>query len=477
MGMGLMGMRRRIAAFMMAGATLLLVLLNACAPQKSLLDQVIASGELVALTRNAGTTYYQGPNGPTGLEYDLLERFANFLNVKLTLVTTDDLKTMLNKVSNGDVNVAAAGLTVTPDRKEKVRFSSPYQYITQQIVYNQSGTKPKTLTDLTNTKLEIVANSSHAERLKELKSTWLNLDWNENSISGTTELMSRVAENTIDYTIVDSNELAHHRRYHPELRVAFDISQPQALAWAFKRGEDESLFKKAELFFSNLKASGELDRLIKRHTTYVQNYDYAGTYIYMNHVNSRLPLYKDLFTAAAKKYKLKWPLLAAMAYQESHWRPDAVSPTGVRGIMMLTQVTANQLGVTSRTDVEESIFGGAQYLRELIDRFPSHIKQPDRTWLALAAYNVGYGHVRDAQIITEMRGGDPDKWSDIKENLPLLRRKEWYKQTRYGYARGNEPVRYVENIRSYHDILRWQIEQIRPSNVSPSILAFASPVL
>ena len=475
--MGLMGMRRRIAAFMMTGATLLLVLLNACAPQKSLLDQVISSGELVALTRNAGTTYYQGPNGPTGLEYDLLARFAKYLNVKLTLITTDDLKNMLGKVSDGDVHVAAAGLTITPYRQQLVRFSSPYQHITQQVVYHQKGIKPRTLTDITDGKLEVVANSSHAERLKELKQTWRNLNWNENSIKGTTDLMSQVAEQSIDYTIVDSNELMNHRRYHPELRVAFNISQPQALAWAFQRSDDESLYKKAELFFNNLKKSGELKRIIKRHTTYVQNYDYAGTNIYLRHVNSRLPRYKDLFETAARKNNLDWPLLAAMAYQESHWRPDAVSPTGVRGIMMLTKVTAKQLGVTSRTDVEESIFGGARYLRELMDRFPSHIKQPDRTWLALAAYNVGYGHVRDAQQITETRGGDPTKWADIKDSLPLLRRKVWYKQTRYGYARGHEPVKYVENIRSYLDILRWQLEQIRPNFVPESVLAFASPVL
>ena len=472
-----MGMRRRIAAFMTFGATLLLVVLNACAPQKSLLDQVVSSGELIALTRNAGTTYYQGANGATGLEYDLLKRFAEYLNVKLTLVTTDDLKNMLSKVGKGDVHVAAAGLTVTEERKQQVRFSTPYQYITQQLVYNRDGNKPDGLSDLSSAKLEVIANSSHVERLQELKSTWRDLSWNENAISGTTELMSMVADQAIDYTVVDSNELAHHRRYHPELRVAFNISQPQALAWAFKPGTDDTLYKKAELFFKNMNDSGELKRLIKRHTTYVKKYDYAGTYTYLRHVRSRLPLYQDLFVKAAGNANMDWKLLAAVGYQESHWRPDAVSPTGVRGIMMLTKVTAKQLGIESRTDVEESISGGARYLREMLDRFPSHISEPDRTWLALAAYNVGYGHVRDAQLITEMRGGDPDKWADIKENLPLLRRKFWYKQTRYGYARGQEPVKYVENIRSYYDILRWQLDKNQPNYVPESVLAFSSSIL
>ena len=290
--------------------------------------------------------------------------------------------------------------------------------------------------------------------------------------------MNLVAEDVDSYTIADSNEFSITRRYHPQLGVAFNISDPQKLAWAFANGKDRSLYKKAVTFFNNLKTSGELESLIERHYGHISRYDYAGTYTYMYHVNKRLPKYRVMLDDASTKHNIDWRLLAATAYQESHWNPLAKSPTGVRGMMMLTNATAKQLGVESRTDPEQSIKGGAKYLRSLIDRMPVEMDEPDRTWIALAAYNVGLGHVKDAQLITELRGGNPYKWEDLKESLPLLRQKKWYKNTRYGYARGLEPVRYVENIRSYYDILRWHLDKGLPDDDVPeSILAYASPIL
>jgi membrane-bound lytic murein transglycosylase F len=151
-------------------------------------------------------------------------------------------------------------------------------------------------------------------------------------------------------------------------------------------------------------------------------------------------------------------LLAAIGYQESHWDPAAISPTGVRGLMMLTRNTASVLGVEDRIDPAQSIPGGAKYLEQLKARLPSSIKEPDRTWFALASYNVGYGHVQDARAITEQMGKEPDLWAHVKDNLPLLAQHSWYSNTRHGYARGWEPVMYVENIRNYYDILVWLTE-------------------
>ena len=175
----------------------------------------------------------------------------------------------------------------------------------------------------------------------------------------------------------------------------------------------------------------------------------------MRQIRERLPALRDYCESAAEEYALDWRLLAAVGYQESHWNPDAVSRTGVRGIMMLTQRTARQLGVTDRVDPEQSIFGGARYLRDMEARIPERIEQPDRLWLALAAYNIGFGHLEDARILTEIRGGDPDRWVDVRESLPLLTQERWHSQTRYGYARGYEPVDYVENVRTFFEILLW----------------------
>jgi membrane-bound lytic murein transglycosylase F len=290
------------------------------------------------------------------------------------------------------------------------------------------------------------------------------------------ELITLVVEEVIDYTVADSNDVALMRRYHPEVRVAFNISEQQKLAWAMPKSDDDSLYQAAVAFFDAIKESGELKDTLARHYGHIRNYDYAGTPTYMRHIQRRLPTYMEQFQAAAKTNDLDWRLLAAVAYQESHWNPLAVSPTGVRGIMMLTKVTAAELGVKERTDPIESIQGGARYLRTLFDKF-AELAEPDRTWLALAAYNVGYGHVKDAQWLTEQSGGDPTQWTDVKQRLPLLRQRKWYRQTKYGYARGNEPVRYVENIRSYYDILRWQIDREKPRNTPSPIMAFSSPVL
>ena len=168
------------------------------------------------------------------------------------------------------------------------------------------------------------------------------------------------------------------------------------------------------------------------------------------HIAQRLPRYETLFRRIAKTHQIDWRLLAAISYQESHWSPRARSPTGVRGMMMLTLTTAREVGVRNRLDVEQSVRGGARYLNRIYDRLPDTIHEPDRTWIALAAYNVGMGHVYDARDLTLQAGGDPDKWHDLRFYLLLLEQSWWYRQTRYGYARGSEPVRYVENIRLFY---------------------------
>jgi membrane-bound lytic murein transglycosylase F len=170
-------------------------------------------------------------------------------------------------------------------------------------------------------------------------------------------------------------------------------------------------------------------------------------------VQTRLPRYLDWFKEAADKYQLDWRLLAAMGYQESKWDPGAVSFTGVRGLMQLTEDTAAMMRAGNRLDPRASIFGGAKYLSRLLDTVPSRIEEPDRTWFAVAAYNVGFGHVEDARILTQQQGRNPDRWEDVRETLPLLSQERWYTRTRRGYARGWEPVRYVDNVKAYLNIL------------------------
>ncbi len=440
-----------------------------CDLQKSHLERVQSSGELVVLTRNGATTYYQGPFGPTGLEYDLASGFAEFLGVELRLETPDTLPAILDRIQAGRGDLAAAGLTITDERKRVLNFGPAYQHITPQLIYRSGRPAPKSLADLQGT-LEVMAQSSHAEKLRSLQQTYPELTFQENAEADSEELLYLVWEQVIDYTVADSNEVAINRRFYPELRVAFDISAPEPLAWAFPPGEDTSLLDKAEAYFRELNRSGKLAQLLEHYYGYVSDFDYVGTRRYMKHIKERLPPFRKWFEEAAELTGEDWRLLAAVGYQESHWNPKAVSPTGVRGIMMLTRNTMQHLGINkSRHDPQASIEGGARYLASIKKKLPDRIKDPDRTWLALAAYNVGFGHLEDARILTQQAGADPDKWADVKKFLPLLSQKKWYKKTRYGYARGREPVRYVENIRSYYDILVWMTSQDRrPVEVAPA---------
>ncbi len=408
----------------------------------------------MVVTRNSPTTYFESADGPTGLEYEMVKMFANELGVELTLVIPDSLSDLLNKISSNAIHIAAAGLTITKDREKIFRFGPAYQEITEQLIYNVTNKRPKNLSSLDGT-LEVVANSSHEERLKYLKVLTKDLSWKSNHEVESEELLQMVSDNMIEYTIADSNELALHQRFLINLRVAFDISEPQYLAWALPKTDDNSLFLEVHKFFKKIKANGKLTRLIEKNYGHVEDFDYVGTKIFMRHIEKRLSKYQAFFEKAAKEQDVDWRLIAAMGYQESHWNPDAMSPTGVRGIMMLTLKTAKEMNIKNRLDPESSISGGAKYFKQTLDRMDKNITEPDRTWMAMAAYNIGYGHIQDAREITGKLNKNPSLWVDVKQALPLLAKSKWYKQTRYGYARGWEPVRYVENIRSYYDILKW----------------------
>jgi membrane-bound lytic murein transglycosylase F len=451
--------------------------LTACGRAPSLLEQVQQQNELIVITRNSATTYYEGPNGPTGFEYELAKRFADYLGVELHIVIPPNFNDILPLVALGDAHLAAAGLTATEKRRGKVRFGPNYHRITPQLVYRSGSKRPRSAGDLQGT-LEVVAGSSHEERLEELKQEYTELSWEAQPEQSSEELLTLVWQQLIDYTVADSHELAVNRHYYPELKPAFDLDEPQPLAWAFPRSEDNSLFLAANAFFSLIMQDGTLEQLIERYFGHIETFDYVGTRRYQAHVEQRLPQYLDLFTEAAGGIGMDWRLLAAIGYQESHWDPGAVSPTGVRGLMMLTRDAAKDLGIENRSDPVQSIRGGAEYLARMAKRLPEHIPEPDRTWLALAAYNVGLGHLEDARKLTIKNKGDPDRWVDVKKNLPLLSKKKWFQQTRYGYARGREPVRYVQNIRTYYDILVWLTEQkVAENGQPPEPLRFDSPAL
>ena len=443
--------------FIRSAFLLLFVLLSACdRPGKAPLTQmerVRQKGELLVLTRSGPTTFYQGTDGPAGFEYDIATGFAKYLGVSLNLQTVEIFPDILKQVESGQPDFAAAGLTVTEARKMRVNFGPIYQHITPQVVYRQGSRRPKDPGDIKKP-LHVVAGSSHAERLYELKQDYPDLIVEENAELNSEELLNLVWEKEIDYTVADSSEIEVNRRFYPELRIAFDLSEPEPLAWAFPPGDDHSLIDQATTYFNQLRMTGRLEQLLERYYGHVNEFDYVATRRFLAHTEKRLPKYREWFIKAGKETGIDWRLLAAIGYQESHWNRKAVSPTGVRGIMMLTRDTMKHLGLDiSRYDAETSIEAGSRYFKKVKNKIPERIREPDRTWMALAAYNIGFGHLEDARILAQSNNADPDRWVDVKAWLPKLSQKKWYRRTRHGFARGEEPVRYVENVRGYYDIL------------------------
>ena len=428
------------------------VILVSCSNGSDRLDKIKAKGELVVLTRNAATTYYESREGYMGVEYEMAQAFADFIGVKARFVKKEGVSDLFSGINDGEGDLAAAGLTHTEEREEKFLFGPTYQMVAQQLVCRRGGKRPKKFEDLVGINIKVPVHSSYVDQLKKVKISHPEIHWQEVEDTDTETLLEDVWLKKIDCTIADANIVSINRRYFPELSVRFDMSEPEPLAWVMSN-VDEALQDELEDWFDDYVNNGKLDEVMHRYYGYIERFDYVDVRAYQRKIKSRLPKYKKVFQNAAKNYKVGWTLLAAQAYQESHWRPKAKSPTGVRGMMMLTRITAKELGIDNRLDPKASIMGGASYLNKLRKRLPESVTEPDRTWLALAAYNVGMGHIWDARKLAKQLNKNPDLWQDLSTVLPLLTKKKYYKNLKHGYARGYEPVSYVKNIRNYQDML------------------------
>lgn len=447
------------SSFQALAVLALALVLMACQPEKSLLKSVQHQGELIVATRVGPTTYYQELDQYTGFEYELSKQFADYLGVRLKVVTYKDLGELLNDLKNGSVHYAAAGLTITKERAQEYRFTSPYQQVSQKVIYQKGTHKPHDINDLNDGSLVVMANSSHSEWLSRLNNNHNKITWTEKSNSTMLSMLNLVNDGQAAYTIVDSNIFDLHRSIFPELKSAFNIKDWEPIAWAFPPTPDTSLYAAAENFFNKINEDGSLEEQKERFYGH-RGFDYVGARTFLAHMDSRLPRYEEDFKAIANELDIDWRLLAALGYQESLWNPNAISPTGVRGLMMLTQRTAKEMGIKNRRNAKQSITGGAGYFKKLYNRLPESIEEPHRTWFALAAYNTGFGHIQDARVLTEQKGANSDNWFDVKPHLMLLKKREYYKHARHGYARGaGQSILYVKNIRRYYDSLVWATEK------------------
>lgn len=418
------------------------------------LERVQQSNVLRVVMRASPATYYPTPNGITGLEYLMAQQFADALGVRLEVVTVTSLDELRMVLAEGRADLAA-GVTLGDESLPQLRATDSYMASEPVVIYRNSQKRPNSILDLIGKRVLIAANDQHSAQLKQLKQTTPDFTWTETGTQDSEQLLAAVNNRDIDYTIISANEFILLRSYYTELDTAFSIGQPMPVAWVFNDNNDNTLFEVAQDFITTSKADGSIAQLSDRTYGSALAIKQRGSQVFVQRVNKRLPRYQSLIEQVAEDYSIDWRLLAAIAYQESHWDPEAESPTGVRGMMMLTKATAKEVGIHNRLDTEQSLRGGAKYLRNIYQRLPASIPEPDRTWFALAAYNVGLGHLEDARRITDAQNADPNAWSEVKERLPLLKKAHLYKQARHGNARGDEPVHFVQKIRHFYELLTW----------------------
>ena len=417
------------------------------------LQKIRKAKEITVITRSNAHCYYIYREQPMGFEYDLAKAFADHVGVKLK-VTIFPWADMIKALNEGKGDFIAASKTITPSRERLVDFSDGYLTIRQRVIVHENNHTISDVADLSGKTVHVRRATSYEERLSVLRKEGLDLTVKVHDDVPTEELIRQVADEEIELTIADSNIAQLNRRYYPNIKIGYPIAEPERLGWAVKKG-DKLLLKAINGFFKKIKADGTFDDIYRGYYGDEQVFDRFDLKKFHQRLKTRLPNYHPVIKEAAKMHGFDWRLIAAVIYQESHFNPRAKSHRGVRGLMQLTQATAQEMGVTNRLDPYQSIMGGVGYLQRLYQRYDV-AEGFDRMLITLAGYNVGPRHILSAQKIARERGLDPYKWSSLEKTLPLLCYEKYIKKSKYGYCRGTEPVHYVKRILKYYDILRRQ---------------------
>lgn len=462
----LMDGRKRTAVKRFTFSNLLIAILLICcaallvrSAPASKLEQVRSAGELRVLSRNGPISHYQGPEGVTGFEYTLLKGFADELGVKLVIKDDAPITDLFLDDDTAQFDFASPSVINSHTSKQRYRYSTAFMQLNLELVYNSTQTAPASVKDLAGKTVLVVNKASIPIPLQELQQSLPDIHWELVENVEMTDLLEMVERGHADYAIVDSAIFDIHRYSYPHTQVAFDLNAPQPLAWAFKPSRDNSLYNAAQNYLAKIKNNGLLAKTSAQFFDQFIEVNTDDALMFSLRYDKRFPRWAENIKAAATQYNLDWQLIAAIGYQESQWIPNAQSPTGVRGFMMLTPETARELGVKNLDDPKQSIYGGAKYLRYLLDTLPASIKGEDRLYMALAAYNQGIGHLDDARALTRRLKGDANSWQDVSKTFPLLAKQEYYTKATYGYSRGWEPVAYVKSVLNYQKILAFKEAQ------------------
>lgn len=409
------------------------------------------SHELVVAIRS-GPSSYQVDNGvATGFEHDFVEAFAESQHLRVRYVVVDDQSELRSKLRKGKVHFAASAAI---DDQHEFLYSTPLRESDQVLVgIADDANLTSEPVDLTGKSVAAMFGSPQSATLERMAGNPPQFVLSVRTGITEFDLLRDVADQHVEFAATDLLQYKLALHFLPDLEVVFKLPGRIRFGWAFSP-QNASLRRRADEFIQTASAkNGLLARLTDHYFGYIERIKAEGIAELFRHMHSLLPRYRRDFQNAQASTGIDWRLLAALAYQESKWDSLATSFTNVRGIMMLTEDTADLLRVTDRLDPKQSIQAGAKYFADLKDQLPDEVKEPDRTWLALAAYNLGMGHLNAARAIAIRQKRDPNSWYELKQVLPLLARPEYYENLKSGMGRGGEAVILVENIRTYYDIL------------------------
>jgi membrane-bound lytic murein transglycosylase F len=434
------------------------------------LSEIEEEGVLRALVIYSSTSYFLYKGQPMGFEYELLNRLAQDLDLKLELVISNDLDTQFDVLNRGDVDLIAHGMTITNQRKWEVDFTE-YLYLTRQVLVQKKPDNFRSMSwgavqrsliqdpiELMGDTISIRRNSSYYERLVSLSNEigdTIYINYLDSDIT-TDEIIDMVADGRIKYTIADENLAKINSAYRPILNVDVPISLSQRIAWVTRK-KAKNFKKVVNEWIVSQRNTTEYNVIYNKYFKHKRSFQRRRNSEFYSLKNNQISQYDDMIKKHAADFGVDWRLIAAQIYQESKFDPYATSWAGAQGLMQMMPDTLKALGVTDPNDEEQSIRAGVKYLEMNWKEFEQVKDSIERIKLALAAYNCGSGHVIDAQKLATEQGLNPNKWEGNVESMLLaLRYPENYsrKIVKHGYVRGSEPVNYVNQIFERYDHYR-----------------------
>lgn len=458
--MSLAGLVRRLVRRYPQAARLVLLLgllvIFVLSPWYSL-DQwqrIINKGYLNYGTRISLLAYFDDGASEIGVEYQLLQQFCEQNDLQLQVLVYPNNSEMFSALELGRIDVAGGHLTITEKRQQRFNFSRPFAHSSIKVVTWSKWKNIKSLADLKHAKGAIVADSSYQEFIQQQDIQFEHLsDDNQKNLF---ELIGMVSKKQLDFTLADSEIIEIYDKFFPNLLFPLQLTEPTGIAFALNRTDSHRLKQRLDLMLEKTQVDGRLQQFREQIIQQIPKLKTTQTIAFLTYLYTRWSNLRTLFKQTAAQHDFNFLLLAAISYQESHWNSKAVSPTGVRGLMMLTQRTAKEVGISDRNDPQQSLIGGIRYFKKLYAKFPERISPQDRIAFALASYNMGYRHLEDARILTQRNHKDPDLWTAVEPFLRQLNQPKIGKTLKWGVADGETAANYVNNIFTYWQMLRWK---------------------